>query len=159
MCEICRKFYCKGPSSYHPRAWYRKISVRLYLFPTEPLSKRYRTRAQPGNGITLSYAASLLLQGIYGGETGGIMQRRQWQTMGGHDMRREEKERLSAFGCCCGNRAAALPTGKVVPFPVANPPDDPRQRDGRIDTHSQRHCYTYRCRFRWEGGKKRCTRK
>ena len=55
--------------------------------------------------------------------------------MGGHDMRREEKERLSAFGCCCGNRAAAFPTGKVVPFPVANPPDEPRQTDGETDRH------------------------
>ena len=82
-----------------------------------------------------------------------MQRRRQWQTMGGHDMRREEKERLSAFGCCCGNRAAALPTGKVVPFPVAL--DEPRQRDGRIDTHSQRHCYTYRCRFGAEGWEKR----
>ena len=73
---------------------------------------------KPGYGITLSYAASLLLQGIYddgdGGETADhATARRRRQTMGGHVVRREEKEKdsRSAFGC--GNRA--LPTGKVAP--------------------------------------------
>ena len=80
-----------------------------------------------GCGITLSYAASLLLQGIYdddddeGGETGdhatmnggGGGGGRQWgATLCAARKRRKRRRRRSAFGCG-GNRA--LPTGKVVP--------------------------------------------
>ena len=80
--------------------------------------------------ITPRYIRRRRREGETGGDHATAAADRQWgATICAARKRREtERECIWREGCC-GNRAAALPTGKVVPFPVAANPDEPRQTD------------------------------